>query len=100
MTNISYLPGPMSHVWDWQRLGACRGLDSDLFFHPPGERGPSRSNRETAAKTLCAQCPVITACREAALSAREPYGVWGGLSEHERQDILAANNSCERAAAS
>ena len=100
MTDISRLPGPMSHLWEWQMLGACRGVDSELFFHPEGERGPSRSNREAAAKALCAQCPVIAACREAALSAREPYGVWGGLSEHEREDILAANNTREHATAS
>lgn len=100
MTDISRLPGPMSHLWEWQMLGACRGVDSELFFHPEGERGPSRSNREASAKALCAQCPVIAACRDAALSAREPYGVWGGLSEHEREDILATANTREHATAS
>ena len=100
MTDISHLPGPMSHLWEWQLLGACRGVDSELFFHPGGERGPSRSNREATAKAMCAQCPVITNCREAALSAREAYGVWGGLSANEREDILAANNLREHAIAS
>ena len=28
-------------------------------------------------------------CRSHALAAREPYGVWGGLSEHEREAIHA-----------
>ena len=88
MTDISRLPGPQSDKWEWQLLGSCRGADSDLFFHPEGERGPTRSNREAAAKAICAGCPVLTACREAALAAREPYGVWGGLSEHEREAIL------------
>ena len=27
-------------------------------------------------------------CRAHALAAREPYGVWGGLSEHDREAIL------------
>lgn len=28
-------------------------------------------------------------CREQSLKVREPYGVWGGLSEDERHAILA-----------
>jgi WhiB family redox-sensing transcriptional regulator len=32
---------------------------------------------------------VLLACREHALTVREPYGVWGGLSEHEREEIYA-----------
>ena len=88
MTDISRLPGPQAEKWEWQLLGACRAYDSDLFFHPEGERGPRRANREAAAKAVCAGCPVLQACRSAALAAREPYGVWGGLSEHEREAIL------------
>jgi WhiB family redox-sensing transcriptional regulator len=87
MTDISRLPEPTSENWEWQLLGACRGEDTDLFFHPEGERGPRRSNREAAAKAVCARCPVIAVCREHALAAREPYGVWGGMSEHEREAV-------------
>lgn len=89
MTDISRLPGPVSDLWEWQLLGTCRGADSELFFHPEGERGLPRAHRELAAKALCARCPVLDSCREAALVAREPYGIWGGLSEGEREDILA-----------
>jgi WhiB family redox-sensing transcriptional regulator len=88
MTDISRLPGPVADKWEWQLLGTCRGADSELFFHPEGERGPRRDNREQAAKAICAVCPVLQQCRTAALAAREPYGVWGGLSEHEREAIL------------
>ena len=35
-------------------------------------------------------CPVIEACLKHALSVREPYGVWGGMSEEERTRLLAA----------
>ncbi len=31
-----------------------------------------------AAKRLCAACPVMAECLEAALWRREPWGVWGG----------------------
>lgn len=98
MTDISRLPGPLSENWDWQLLGACRGRDIELFFHPEGERGPSRAHRETAAKAVCASCPVLQRCRQAALAAREPYGVWGGLSEHEREDVYAAGSGRQAAA--
>jgi WhiB family redox-sensing transcriptional regulator len=60
-----------------------------MFFHPDGERGPSRRNRNNAAKAVCASCPVINECREHALSVEEPYGIWGGLSEEDRAVIIA-----------
>ena len=88
MTDISRLPGPQSDLWEWQLRGACRGKDTELFFHPEGERGPRRANREASAKAVCASCPVLQQCRSHALAAREPYGVWGGLSEHEREAII------------
>jgi WhiB family redox-sensing transcriptional regulator len=89
MTDISRLPVPLIENWEWQLLGACRGEDTELFFHPEGERGPRRSNREAAAKAVCARCPVLQMCREHALSAHEPYGVWGGMSESEREAVYA-----------
>jgi WhiB family transcriptional regulator, redox-sensing transcriptional regulator len=100
MTDISRLPGPQLEKWEWQQLGACRGEDTELFFHPEGERGPRRSNREAAAKAVCARCPVIALCRAHALASREPYGVWGGLSEHEREDVYARSVPAPAAAAS
>jgi len=33
---------------------------------------------------------VLQQCRTHALSVREPYGVWGGISEDERSSILAS----------
>jgi len=89
MTNVSRLPGPISELWDWQRLGSCRGRDSAQFFHPDGERGASRGRREAAAKSVCQSCPVRAECAAHALAAREPYGVWGGFTETERLRLLA-----------
>jgi WhiB family redox-sensing transcriptional regulator len=74
--------------WQWQTDAACRRADPDLFFHPWGERDPSRSRRDAAAKAVCAACPVQLPCREVALATYEPYGVWGGLTEAEREQIL------------
>ncbi len=88
MSEVSRLPKPVVENWDWQQSGACRELPSEMFFHPDGERGPRRRNRENAAKAVCASCPVIAACRTHALAVQEPYGIWGGLSEDDRVAIL------------
>ena len=93
MTDVRHLPGPVADVWSWQVLGACRGLDVERFYHPDGERGPSRSERERAAKAVCASCPVIAECAAHALRTREPYGIWGGLSESDREEILAGRRA-------
>jgi WhiB family redox-sensing transcriptional regulator len=95
MADIRRLPGPNADLWDWQLVGSCRGVDSSLFFHPEGERGPSRARREAEAKAICATCPVIEKCARHALAVREPYGVWGGLSESEREQILARHKAGE-----
>jgi WhiB family redox-sensing transcriptional regulator len=84
MSDLSRLPGPVADVWDWQLHAACRGLPSEVFFHPDNERGPARAARDEAAKAVCAGCPVQIQCRAHALDVREPYGVWGGMSEDER----------------
>ncbi len=89
MADVSRLPGPNADIWDWQMDGACRGEDPNIFFHPEGERGAARENRQNAAKALCHRCPVIAECAAHALSVREPYGVWGGMTEEEREAIYS-----------
>lgn len=91
MSDTHKLPGPNAEVWEWQLHGACRGMDSANFFHPDGERGPARARREQRAKQVCAHCPVLELCRRHALASREPYGVWGGMSEAERERTIRAN---------
>lgn len=87
LPQIHNLPTPTTQSWEWQRHGSCRDTDASLFFHPEGERGRARAAREHAAKSVCATCPVINQCRKHALSVGETYGIWGGLSESERDAI-------------
>jgi len=89
MTEMTRLPKPVASNWEWQYEGACRSLPTEMFFHPDGERGPRRRAREIAAKAVCASCPVIAQCRAHALAAQEPYGIWGGLTEDERLEIIS-----------
>jgi WhiB family redox-sensing transcriptional regulator len=93
MTDLRHLPGPRPDLWEWQLDAACRELDTEMFFHPENERGPRRAAREAAAKAVCARCPVMAECAAHALRAREPYGIWGGLSESERDDVLAGRRT-------
>ncbi|MGB3370398.1 MAG: WhiB family transcriptional regulator [Rhodococcus sp. (in: high G+C Gram-positive bacteria)] len=85
MPQPNHLPGPNADIWDWQMHGLCRGVDSSMFFHPDGERGRARAQREMRAKEMCRSCPVLAQCRTHALSVSEPYGIWGGMSETERE---------------
>lgn len=65
----------------WRQRARCRGVDPEIF-HPGEEEDPS------AAKEICARCPVREACLEYALAVREKHGVWGGLTERERRRVL------------
>jgi len=96
MADLSRLPGPNADFWDWQLDSACRGLDSDIFYHPDGERGSARERRVATAKAICAACPVMAQCRAHALKTKEPYGVWGGLGEEDREVIYAQQASQNR----
>jgi WhiB family redox-sensing transcriptional regulator len=91
LSTLSRLPGPVADLWEWQFEGSCRSEDPDVFFHPHGERGPSQRNRNATAKAVCSRCPVLQTCREHALQAHEPYGVWGGLTEQEREAIYVGS---------
>jgi len=88
MADVRRLPEPRDGDWDWQIKAACRGLDTSMFYHPENERGPSRVRREMRAKQVCAGCPVLHHCLRWALAAREPYGVWGGMTVEEREELL------------
>lgn len=74
----------------WQPIALCRGNHSHLFFPPSSaERKDERERRESRAKSICTVCPVRLQCLEYAMAIREPYGIWGGLTEAERRTILA-----------
>lgn len=81
-------PMPVAALWEWQHRGLCRTSNPEVFFHPEGERGPARRWRNERAVAICQRCPVLAECREHGLRVREPYGVWGGLTEEDREAIL------------
>lgn len=75
--------------WGWQMDAVCRGEDSSFFFAPSHfETREEKLGREGKAKSICARCPVREPCLAYALRIREPHGVWGGLTELERRQLL------------
>ncbi|KMV14863.1 hypothetical protein ACT17_28335 [Mycolicibacterium conceptionense] len=74
---------------EWRLRARCRGMNPAVFFHPDGERGHARARRAEYAKAICAECPVVQTCRAYSLERNERFGVWGGVSEEERDALLA-----------
>lgn len=60
------------------------------MFFPPSqfERKEDKLRREARAKEICRTCVVQKECLDYALSIREPHGIWGGLNEAERRQLL------------
>jgi WhiB family redox-sensing transcriptional regulator len=44
--------------------------------------------REARAKSICAECRVCPDCLDYAIRIREPHGIWGGMNEVERKQVL------------
>ena len=73
----------------WQARAECRGPHAVVFFPPSHvERKEERLGRERAAKAICRSCSVREECLEYAIRIREPHGIWGGLNEAERKQLL------------
>jgi WhiB family redox-sensing transcriptional regulator len=83
-----------------QWFGACRLADPKLFFPAEGEQTSAGRERTSAAKHICASCPVIQSCRQESPTLREPFGVWGGLAEDDREAVYRphpeSNIDCSR----
>ncbi|MCP2276235.1 WhiB family transcriptional regulator, redox-sensing transcriptional regulator [Nocardia amikacinitolerans] len=73
------LPAPRAEAWAWQMHATCRAYDVNDFYDTGHE-----SRKMLAAKKICADCPVLTRCRDHAVAANEPHGIWGGMTPRER----------------
>ena len=62
----------------------CQTTDPEIFFPEPGT---SHTRELRWAIEECGKCPVRQECAEYAIAANEPYGLWGGLTPRERQQI-------------
>ena len=65
---------------DWAALGLCVTRDPDALF--------VKGAAQQQAKIVCQRCPVIAECLADALDNRTEFGVWGGMTERERRQLL------------
>ena len=49
--------------------------------------GGGTDKQVTAARALCCQCPELNPCTRWAVANNEPAGIWGGLSQHQREAL-------------
>ncbi len=75
------------HVPDWRRAAACRDVDPETFYPPPGWAGSLATAIATA---ICAECPVRAACLADVMAWERPnerHGIVGGLTGPERNQL-------------
>ncbi|WP_141566318.1 WhiB family transcriptional regulator, partial [Pseudonocardia sp. N23] len=72
-------------VRNWHADALCVQVDPDLFF-PETDRGTAFDRQVTAAKRVCAGCPVLAQCLDYALRAL-PDGIAGGTTPAERSSL-------------
>lgn len=72
---------------EWRARAACVNVDPELFTGPFGQNGVRR------AKGICNGCPVRIECLEFALGSAGAFGIWGGLTDGERRNLLRARGT-------
>jgi WhiB family redox-sensing transcriptional regulator len=78
---VRAFPNTLEAPGQWVQRAACI-TEGDAMFPDNNAAGIAY------AKSICNRCPVIGECRERALDERIPFGVWGGMSEKERSNLL------------
>ena len=73
----------------------CQTTDPEMWF--PDLGGESYEMR--VAKKYCGECPVQRECAIYAITANEAYGIWGGLTASQRQDVRVGRSTLAKAMA-
>ena len=63
----------------WAAQAKCRGTEDYLF---------AESAEQKRVRFICQACPVRNECLAEALDNRIEWGVWGGMTERERRQLL------------
>lgn len=87
------LQGPMRAL-PWADEALCAQTDPDLWY--PEKAAATfmtiDGDRVSHAKAICRRCQVRTTCLDYAMGANEEYGIWGGLTTNERDQLRARRN--------
>ena len=92
--NSKLQPQQIAPQAEWREDAACLPLPGLLFFGLDDSETPiERRAREEQAKSICATCGVRSECLTYALATKEPYGIWGGLTELECKAVAASRSN-------
>lgn len=75
---------------EWDHRALCGGMDREQFF-------PERGASSREARAVCRGCDVRVQCREYAITHVIDWGIWGGTSAKERQQIRRSRAKAARA---
>jgi WhiB family transcriptional regulator, redox-sensing transcriptional regulator len=64
----------------------CATLEDQDYFFPDGRI--DETERLSELKALCASCIHRKECLEYAISNEIPYGIWGGSTPREREEVI------------
>lgn len=65
---------------EWRESAACASADPEAMY-------PVKGSSPKQAKRVCLGCDVREPCLEDALLSNDRFGIWGGLSDKERQAL-------------
>lgn len=65
---------------EWMKKALCAEIGGDMWFPEDGEHGGPT-------KGICGTCEVRAECLEYAITNDEKYGIWGGMSRWQRDQL-------------
>ncbi|WP_352247618.1 WhiB family transcriptional regulator [Amycolatopsis nalaikhensis] len=75
----------VTHADRWHRRARCRQYPGlNWYSIEPGE--------VAACRRICASCSVRAPCLAEAFTERDPWGVWGGLTPDEREQLAGPDH--------
>lgn len=66
----------------WQTHATCAQIGGEAWF-------PDTNDPASAARDVCAACPVRGPCLAYAINEHIEHGIWGGRTPTERAQLLA-----------
>lgn len=70
---------------DWRDFAYCKGRNTNDFYPEFGVKGAMDQVRKM--KAFCRKCPVTLNCLQFAIENDEQFGIWGGLTPKERNNL-------------
>lgn len=85
--------GDMDGKNSWKLQGRCR-----VSKYPDRWYSNNRSE-QLEAKRICSGCEVKERCLEEALAKGDIWGVWGGMNQSDRREVIRERKRAQAAAA-